>query len=172
MKCPYCGFENIAGTEACESCDEDLTILDPNRPKTAFERMIMRDPLYKLEPKEAICVPENTTVAEAIKKMNEIRAGCVLITNEAGNLVGIVTERDVLFKTSAVQKELAKMPVHKIMSSNLASLEEDVILAYALHQLSVNRFRHIPVLRKGKPPAVLSARDVLKYLAKHLSEST
>lgn len=172
MKCPFCGYANIAGSDECESCQADLRSLDGiSIPKTKFIRILMEDPLSKIGPKEAICVSEETSVLEAVRKMNEIKAGCVLIEDNRGNLSGIMTERDILFRTEGEVVGLSKVKVSQLMTPHVETLSEDASLAYALNKMSVRRVRHIPVMRKGKKPGILSARDLLKYLAKHLDNA-
>lgn len=165
MKCPFCGHQNIAGTDLCESCSEDLSSLDGIKPK---ERHLMHDPLSLLDSKKAASVLEGASVLEAVKKMNEVKQGCVLVENKAGNLKGIVTERDILFKTSGNAADLKKIKVTQIMTANVEILTEESTLALALHQMSVKRLRHIPVTHPGGRPNMLSARDLLKHIAKHL----
>ena len=166
MKCPNCGYNNIQGEDSCMSCQADLTALDGVVPKSKMERILMEDPLSKLKPKDAVSVPETTSILDAIKTMNEIKAGCVFVENNRKEMVGIVTERDVLLRAVGKFPDLAKGKVTQIMTARPASLDEDDSLAYALHEMSVNRYRHIPILRKEKKPGVITARDVLNYLAK------
>lgn len=166
MKCPSCGYNNIPGEDLCVSCQSDLMALDGVVPKSKFERILMEDPLSKLKPKDAVSVPETTSILDAIKTMNEIKSGCVFVENTRGEMVGIVTERDVLLRAVGKFPDLAKGKVSQVMTTRPTSLDEDDSLAYALHEMSVNRYRHLPILRKGKKPGVITARDVLNYLAK------
>ena len=128
----------------------------------------MHDPLSLLSPKEAAVIPETANAFEAVKKMNEFKQGCVLIQDKAGHLKGIVTERDILFKTTSNGTDLKKIKVTQIMTANVEILTEDSNLALALHQMSVKRLRHIPVTCAHGNTKILSARDLLKHVAKHL----
>ncbi len=166
MKCPSCGHNNIAGEDFCESCQADLTSFDGVIPKTKMERVLMEDHLAKLKPKEAICVSEDTSIYDAVKKMNEIKAGCVFVQNTSGAFTGIVTERDILLRAVGTIPNLEKTKVSTIMTHNPDTLDEEDTLAYALHEMSVKNYRHIPVLRAEKKIGVITARDVLNYLAK------
>lgn len=168
MKCPTCGYDNIAGEDSCESCQTDLTSVDGVVPKSRIERALMGRPLSELHPKEAVAITEQTSVQQAVGKMNEIKGGCLLIQNASGKIVGIVSERDILLRAIGKIKDLSKTPVSQIMTPNPETLDEDDTLACALHEMSIKRYRHIPILREGREPAVISVRDVLNCLAKLL----
>ncbi len=166
MKCPSCGYQNIQGEDNCDSCQADLTSCDGVTPKSKVERVLMEDHLSNLKPKQAICVNENATVLQAIQKMNEIRAGSVCVENDAHEMSGILTERDILMRVMGKYADLTKVSVKEVMTADPECLEEEDTLAYALHQMSVKRYRHIPVLRADQAPGIITARDVLQYLAK------
>lgn len=168
MKCPYCGTNNIAGADSCESCDEDFSQLDGLARKQEPVKGLVKHPLSYLGPKEAVRVNQNTPVYEAVKKMNEIRAGCVLVENRHGDLVGIVTERDILMRTSCNGADLEKTRVSEIMTRDVETLNDHSTLAFGFHLMSVKRVRHVPVIRPHQEPGVISARDLLKYIAKNL----
>lgn len=163
MICPFCGFKNIPGSDECDSCHEDLTALDGVVPKSKIERILLEDPISRLKPKQPVVVGEETSVLDAVKKMNAGKFGCVLVTRQ-GELEGILTERDLLLK--ALGKDLSKISVSEVMTSHPETLSEEVSLAYAVNKMSIGGFRHIPILRRGKPIGIISARDVLSYLSK------
>ena len=170
MKCPYCGFNNIAGTDTCNNCQEDLSSRDGiSAPKGKIERILMSDPIAKIPPHDAVCVGADTTILDAIKKMNQFKSGCVLITNRENQLKGILTERDILSRVAGKVADLSRTKVSEVMTPHVEALDEDDTLAFALHKMSVNRFRNIAIRRMGKPPAVVSVLDLLKYLSKLFS---
>ena len=165
MKCPFCGHDNISGEDECAVCFENLSSLDGVVPKTKIEKILMKDPLSRLlSDRKMVLVTPETTVKEAIQKMNEAHVGCVLVKKN-GDLVGIFTERDVLFKVAGGKKDFST-PVGQVMTPRPQILSEDDSLAYAVNRMSVYGFRHIPIVRNGKPVAVISVRDVLGYLSK------
>ena len=166
MKWPACGFDNIQGEDNCESCHGDLTAVDGVVPRTKIEKALMEKPLLELHPKEAIMVNEKISIMEAAAKMNETRIGCLLIQDTFEKIVGIVSERDILCRAIGKISDLSKTPITEIMTPNPQTLDEDDTIACVLHEMSINRYRHIPVLREGEKTGIISARDVLNYLAK------
>ena len=165
MKCPYCGFNNIKGSDECESCGENLASLDGVIPRTKMEKVLMSDPISKLAPRTLLAVSTKTKISEAVSKMNASKVGCVLVL-ENTDIRGILTERDVLHKALATGKDLDKTTVDTIMTPRVESLSEDDSLAYAVNRMAVGGYRHIPILKNGKPTGIISIRDVLKYLGR------
>lgn len=165
MICPSCGYKNIPGSDECESCHEDLASLDGVVPKTKMEKVLMEDPISRLQPRAPAMVRKGASVLEAVQKMNAGKMGCVLVTDNEG-LTGILTERDVVFKLLDSGKDLSKVTVEKVMTVDPVSLSEEDTLAYAVNKMSVGGYRHIPITRDGKPVGIISVRDVLRYLSK------
>ncbi|MBI2340397.1 MAG: CBS domain-containing protein [Deltaproteobacteria bacterium] len=171
MKCPYCGYDNIAGTDACENCLQDLASRDGiSVPRARIQKVLMSDPIAKVPPHEAVCVKETTSIPDAVERMNQSKTGCVLVEGSEGELKGILTERDILLRVMGKSGDLSKATVAQAMTANVETLDEDDTLAYALHQMSVHRCRHIPIIRKNKKPGVVSVLDLLCHLAKLFPE--
>lgn len=165
MKCPSCGFNNIDGVDECESCSENLASIDGVVPKTKMEKVLMTDPLSRLNPRKPLFVSAQATVFEAVHAMNEGKVGCALVS-DLGNLGGILTERDVVLKGACLNRNLEKTLVSEIMTPAPETLTDEDSLAYAVNRMSVGGYRHIPIFKGSQASGVISIRDVLKYLSK------
>lgn len=168
MKCPSCGHENLEGADLCESCEEDLSALDGVQPTSEIERALMEEPIASVPPRQPVCVTTNISIYDVVRKMNQRRTGCVLVTDN-DKLIGIATERDILYKASEkIDQDLTKLPIASIMTPDPETLSEDDTIAYALNRMAVGGFRHIPILKGDSIAGFLSVRDILKYLVRHL----
>ena len=165
MKCPSCGSNNITGADECESCRQDLASLDGVVAKTKMEKVLMSDPISKLAPRPPMVISKTASVLEAVEQMNTARRGSLLVL-DSGILEGIVTERDVVLKALGTKKDLKDIPVSAIMTANPESLSSDDSVAYAVNRMSIGGYRHIPILKDGKPTGMISIRDVMRYLSK------
>ncbi len=167
-KCPDCGFENIVGSDHCEKCFRSFTQKDiSHSAQDRFQKKLMTervaDFISKVPP---IIVSPETSVQEMVEKMQALPAkGCVLICDKDKKLVGIASIRDVLLKVAGIVKDLKNTPVKNIMTSKPESLDKDAPLSFALHKMSIGKFRHVPVLDKGIPIGVVSTRDIIEYLS-------
>jgi CBS domain-containing protein len=164
MKCPSCGFNNIAGVDECEDCHEDLTSLD-GAPKSKMQRVLMSDPLARLAPHPPLFVSAKSTLSQAVKTMNAAKVGSVLV-GEAEHLEGILTERDIALKAVCGGMDLEKTDVAALMTPAPETLTDEDSLAFAVNKMSVGGYRHIPILRDGRAVGIISIRDVLGYLSK------
>jgi len=112
-----------------------------------------------------IIVSPKTSVQEVIKRMQALPTkGCVLVCDENKKLVGIASIRDILLKVAGVVKDISNYPVERIMTPRPECLDKDAPLSFALHKMSIGKFRHVPVLDNGIPIGVVSTRDIIEYL--------
>ena len=169
QKCPYCGHENIVGSDHCGKCQHSLMQKDLPQPgKDKLQKLIMTetvsDFISKVPP---IIVDPETSVKEVVEKMQTLpMKGCVLICDKQKKLLGIASIRDILLKVAGIVKDPANYPVKNIMTPRPECLEKDAPLSFALHKMAIGRFRHVPVLDNGVPIGVVSTRDMIEYLTK------
>jgi CBS domain-containing protein len=162
--CPYCGAENIEGSDLCDQCQNSLTDLSLRPLTTEVERGLFRDRIASLQPRRPIAVPPDTTVGDALKTMMERGVGCLVVV-EGEKLLGLFSERDALMRVNVDAVKIAARPVSEVMTVNPATLHARDKIAYALHRMNVGGFRHIPILDEDdKLVAVISIRDILRYL--------
>lgn len=168
MKCPFCGDENIGGVDACENCGEDLTAFDGVQPEDSLEEGLIKDPLLAAATCHTWSTPATTSVAEVAQKMDQNNQCCLVM--EGKELVGIVTERDILQKFLFKGHDLKTTPIVTIMTPKPEILHAQDNIVHALNKMAMGGYRHIPVLKSDGSYQVISVRDVLAYLAHHLSQ--
>jgi len=168
MICPDCGQDNMGGADRCERCGQDLSYLDIPSHREDSRRGVMETPLREVGLLPPNLVPPTASVLEAVRLMQETRHGSVLVVEE-GKLVGIFTERDLLDRLVPGKQDLSALPIGECMTRDPQALTEDDILAFALHRMAVGHYRHIPVVRDGRPVGFVSVRGILRYLARHAS---
>ncbi len=111
-------------------------------------------------------INENARVYKAVKKMHEYRIGSLLVVNTEENLVGIITERDILYKcyqsNEAMTKSHVKVKERMTSSENLFVGKIDDT-ATSIMNLMVNKnIRHIPILDGETIVGMISMGDALK----------
>jgi CBS domain-containing protein len=170
MICPFCKADNIAGVDFCESCGHDLHELALPGADDRFTERLVHDKLRDLGVEQSVNVAPGDPVALAVHVMQGNKAECVLV-QEAGRLVGILTERDILFKAAGGRLDLNAVAVREIMTPDPIYLTGDDTLAAALHTMSVGGFRHIPIVQEGKAMRVVSVQDVFHHVIEFLHET-
>ncbi len=164
MYCPACGHDkNPPGADACANCGLALTHLDAPVPNGPVETRLTNEPVSVLDPRPPVTVPVDATLGDAMQQMIAGRIGAVLVTGPAGELVGILTERDFLTKVAG-EPRFESLPVRQFMTANPETVSPTDVLAYAIGKMDAGGYRHLPVVSAGKPVGVISVRDILRHL--------
>ncbi|MCU0704348.1 MAG: CBS domain-containing protein [Fimbriiglobus sp.] len=163
MICPACGTTNLMGLDACTWCGGDLSAFDRPQPADAVEAALVGDTVASLRPRPPVCVPPTADLGRAMQVMTAEGVGAVLVTDAAGQLVGILTERDFLTRIAG-SDALALLPVFQFMTPHPETVRPDDPLAFAVRLMDVGGYRHLPVVDGGRPVGVISVRDVLRHV--------
>jgi CBS domain-containing protein len=116
--------------------------------------------------KVVFTINENEVIYNAVKKFNDYKIGSLLVVNDEENLVGIITERDVLYKCYDSDELMinSKVKVKERMTSS-----EDLIVgkitdtATSIMNTMLNqKIRHIPILDGEVIVGIISIGDALK----------
>jgi CBS domain-containing protein len=127
-------------------------------------------PVSELMAQKPYVVDADASVVSAVGAMNEHRTGCVLV-QKAGKLVGIFTERDVLRRV-VFKDGSSNLKVAAVMTPNPETLPPGASVAYALNKMSVDGYRHIPIVDEdGKAIGVLSVKDIVNFVVDFFPES-
>jgi CBS domain-containing protein len=166
MICPHCGHDNLPGSEECNHCGMDLTQLDRPMANNRIERSLMEDPVSVLQPKVPITIAPTATVGATIQLMLDSDIGALLVVNDAGKLLGVFSERDLLTRVAGLHEDYARQPIQKFMTPNPETVTASDTLAFVLHKMDVGGYRHLPVLKEGYPVGVISVRDMLRHITR------
>jgi CBS domain-containing protein len=79
-------------------------------------------------------------------------------------LLGILSERDLLTRVAGLVENYAERTVAEFMTPEPESVQIQDRLAFALHKMDTGGYRHLPVLREGKPVGMISVRDVMRHI--------
>jgi len=132
---------------------------------------IFQETLGNIPRRPTVILPETATVAMAIAAMNDLHVGCALITKN-DKLAGIFTERDVLRKVAGSGVDLSKASVSQFMTVDPDTLPSESSIAYVLHKMSVEGYRHIPLVdRQHRPTGVVAVRDIISWMVDLFHES-
>ncbi len=110
-----------------------------------------------------LTVSPDTSVRDAIEKMADISAGTAVVV-EGADIVGIISERDVIRKVVLQDKKIDKVKVKEIMTTDLTSITQETSLDDCMQLITEKRIRHLPVICEGNLCGIVSIGDVVKYL--------
>lgn len=119
--------------------------------------------LLEIKGTEVYSVTPDTLVFDAIKKMNELSVGALLVI-ENEELVGIISERDYTRKVIIMNRSSRETPVKDIMTENVIYMTPEQTVDECMATMSENQIRHIPIVKENKPVGVLTVIDVMKNI--------
>ena len=114
--------------------------------------------------KNVLTVNENSIVFDTVKKLDDTRTGAMLVINDNEELVGIISERDILYKCYNSGIDLKDNKVKNLMTSAeklIVGKMEDTA-TYLMHAMLDKGIRHIPILENEEIVSIVSIEDVLK----------
>lgn len=115
-------------------------------------------------------VSPETTVLEASRLMNDNQIGSLVVTDEAGEVRGIVTERDFLRRVIAAEKTPAETPVQDVMTRDVLTCTPETRLDEIREVMREKRIRHMPVVGSEGLVGIVSIGDLNFARSKVLTE--
>lgn len=116
--------------------------------------------LLAKKPARVMNVGAEATVLEAAKLMNHHRIGALVVTR-GEEVVGIFTERDILNRIVAEQRDAAKVAVRDVMTTPVACCTRATTLDECRSVMTNKRIRHLPVVEDNKLLGMVSSGDIL-----------
>ncbi|HEX7822151.1 MAG TPA: CBS domain-containing protein [Sphingobium sp.] len=104
------------------------------------------------------------SVADVIALLAERRIGCVPVvdTVDNGAVVGIFSERDVIYGLSKRGAAMLALPVGEVMTSPAETIGKDMPILSALSLMTQRRIRHLPIVEEGRMVGFISIGDLVK----------
>jgi CBS domain-containing protein len=107
-------------------------------------------------------ISAGATMYDVVRKLGEKRIGALPVV-EGKQIVGIISERDVIYRLRDQGPEVLEWPVSRVMSSPAATVDSDTDVLSALGLMTERRIRHLPVVEGGQLRGIISIGDLVKY---------
>ena len=118
--------------------------------------------ILKQKGRDVAHVAPTATVAEVVQTLTARRIGAVLVLDSAGQVLGIVSERDVVRSLAEQGGRTLEMTAAQLMTSGLHTAAPGTSVAEATEMMTAGRFRHLPVMEGTKLLGIVSIGDVVK----------
>ena len=99
--------------------------------------------------KQVVTVDRNETVAVAARLLSRSNVGALPVVDSSG-LCGVVTDRDLLLRCVAADRDPAKTRVSEVMTRQLVEAKPDMDTGAAAHLMGRNQIRRLMVVENGK----------------------
>jgi len=110
--------------------------------------------------KDVICLSVNDTVERAAELMKEYNVGSIPVNTEDRGVVGIVTDRDIILRCVAEGKDIKKLNIRDIMTSNPVLGDENIDVNDATRIMSERQIRRLPIISNDQLVGMVSLGDL------------
>ncbi|MCC6069491.1 CBS domain-containing protein [Massilia sp. GCM10020059] len=125
---------------------------------------------------DVVCCDADTAVTDVAGLMRKHHVGDVIVTEDQGGKkvpVGIVTDRDIVIETIALQVDVAAFTAGDLMSMPLATVPDEAGIVETLRMMRSHKVRRLPVVTStGALFGIVTADDLINLLAMELSLMT
>lgn len=118
--------------------------------------------LLRTKGSEVATVPPKVSVTGLLDDLARYNVGALLVVDETGTLVGIVSERDVVRRLNERGAALLTAPVDEIMTSAVVTCSSTDGVDSLAEVMTERRIRHMPVVDEGRLVGIVSIGDVVK----------
>ena len=105
----------------------------------------------------------DATVMDVAARLSAMRIGAVVVTEKDGGVAGIISERDIIRVVGKHGAGALDWPVGEVMTSTVMTCREADTIDQLMSVMTERRFRHLPVMEKGKLAGIVSMGDVVKH---------
>jgi CBS domain-containing protein len=111
-----------------------------------------------------VTIKENQTVVEIAKAMSKYRIGAIIVNTTDDQPIGIITERDLVYRVIAKDFFPRDMKARDVMSSPLRMVEAEMALEDVMRMMERLNIRRLGVTYKGNLVGIISDKDVLRIM--------
>jgi CBS domain-containing protein len=104
----------------------------------------------------------DATLSEAARELTEKKVGCVIVLDGDGDILGVLSERDIVREVAQRGARCLDSTVASAMSSRVITATPDETVDAGLARMTDRRIRHLPVLQDGRLIGLVSIGDLVK----------
>ncbi|HEY8125635.1 MAG TPA: CBS domain-containing protein [Methylocystis sp.] len=120
--------------------------------------------------REVVTASGDTTLQQAAQLMMRYRIGALVILDDSGRLAGLIAERDIVSAVALDGPEALTQRISAYMQPSPQPAREDDAVENTMRVMTVERRRHIPVVRETRIVGLVSIGDVVKYRIRVIEE--
>jgi CBS domain-containing protein len=118
--------------------------------------------VLKHKGRDVVTVAPQQTVAWVVKVLAQNRIGAVPVISEEGQLIGIISERDIIRGMSEHADAVLALAVDQLMTRGVKTCSPEDQLVDLMEVMTLQRIRHLPVIQNGALHGIVSIGDVVK----------
>ena len=114
-----------------------------------------------------VTVAQDATLMEVVHKLADKRIGAVVVLGAQRDVIGIISERDIVAVLGAEGVAALSRTVADVMTENVMTCRETDTIDWLADKMTEHRIRHLPVVENGRLIGIVSIGDVVKH---HIAE--
>ncbi|MGZ5262014.1 MAG: CBS domain-containing protein [Burkholderiales bacterium] len=114
--------------------------------------------ILKLKGRSVVTATKDKSLLDIAKLLQRHGIGCIVIEGDDGKVAGIVSERDRSGKLAKVLEQ----PVSDFMTKTVVTAREADTIDRLMAEMTTHRFRHMPVVERGRLIGLVSIGDLVK----------
>lgn len=118
--------------------------------------------IFTAKGREVYTVGPHISLLEVTKELREKRVGAVLVTSDTGEILGVLSERDIVRAIASDGSDVLERPVMTFMTREIVTCESADCVDHVMMLMTDRRVRHIPVVDQGALVGLVSIGDVVK----------
>ena len=111
---------------------------------------------------DVVTIWPGSSLLSAVDRMAKRKVGALVVVDDDGNVLGVVSERDVVLALSASPAQALTAEVAAVMSPRLVTCGPEDRLTELMAVMTEHRVRHLPVLAEGRLVGLISIGDLVK----------
>ena len=112
---------------------------------------------------DIVTIEPTATLESAVKILSEKRIGALIVVGPDGRVAGILSERDIVRALGERGPSVLTEPVGQVMTRKVVTCGETDTVGNIMERMTAGKFRHVPVLDRGRLVGIVSIGDVVKY---------
>jgi len=122
--------------------------------------------ILDLKGRKIFAATEDTTVFDAISELAKNKIGLLIIKNAAGNISGVLSERDIIQKCIYLKKDPLLLKARDIMTpkENIVVAAEEDDIQNLMNTMTEKRIRHLPIFIGQELSGIISIGDIVKSM--------
>jgi CBS domain-containing protein len=109
-----------------------------------------------------VTIHPDATIDRAVSVLRRRGIGALVVSDDGENVVGILSERDIVDALARFGGDLLSVSVSEVMTSPVVTCEPGDSVAELMAEMTTRRIRHFPVLDDGRLIGIVSIGDVVK----------
>ena len=124
--------------------------------------------ILKVKGRNVVTTTADESLLDVAKLLEQNDIGCVVIEGGDGQVAGVVSERDVVRAIGKSGAKVLRERVSVYMTQTVVTAREADPIDRLMSEMTVHRFRHMPVVERGRLTGLVSIGDLVKM---HIAEA-